>query len=125
MVPCDVMDDRRDSAGAWKVPCLVQQPPRTFCRAGRRRAGLNDGVTWCRSSGGQQPGRALPSPMVSRYGSAVLQDLAVAVADAAADAYLAEAGVSRQGRQLLAMPLALLPASCSHCMLTRIRALMS
>ena len=34
-------------------------------------------------------------PMVLRCGAAVLQDMAVAVADAAADAYLAEAGVSK------------------------------
>ena len=85
---------------------------------------LSDDVTWCRSSGGQQPSSAQPAPMVLRCGGAVLQDLAVAVADAAADAYLAEAGVSRQGRQLLAMPLVLLPASYLHCMLTKTLALM-
>ena len=56
--------------------------------------------------------------MVLRCGGAVLQDMAVAVADAAADAYLAEAGVSRQGRQLNAMPPARLPACCACCMLT-------
>ena len=54
--------------------------------------------------------------MVLRCGGAVLQDLAVAVADAAADAYLAEAGVSRQGRQLRATQSALVPASSAHCM---------
>lgn len=32
-----------------------------------------------------------------KCGAAVLQDLAVAVADSVADAYLAEAGVSREG----------------------------
>lgn len=37
-------------------------------------------------------------PMVLRCGAAVLQDLAVAVADAAADAYLADAGVSKGGK---------------------------
>ena len=39
-------------------------------------------------------------PMVLRCGAAVLQDMAVAVADATADAYLAEAGVSRAGEPL-------------------------
>ena len=76
-----------------------------------------DDVTYCRSSGGQQPGSGQPAPMVLRCGGAVLQDLAVAVADAAADAYLAEAGVSRQGRQLHAMQPAFLPASCTRRML--------
>ena len=33
--------------------------------------------------------------MVLRSGAAVLQDMAVTVADAAADAYLAEAGASK------------------------------
>ena len=56
--------------------------------------------------------------MVLRYGAAVLQDLTVAVADAAADAYLAEAGVSRQGGQLRGMPSALLPARSARRMLT-------
>ena len=38
--------------------------------------------------------------MVLRCGVGVLQDMVVAVADAAADAYLAEAGVSRAGESL-------------------------
>ena len=89
----------RHSCRAWELTRLVQQPAHAS-----HSAGLRDGITWCRSSGGQQPGSAPPAPMVLRCGGSVLQDLAVAVADAAADAYLAEAGVSRQGRQLLAMP---------------------
>jgi hypothetical protein len=37
------------------------------------------------------------TPKVLKCGAAVLQDLAVAVADSVADAYLAEAGVNRVG----------------------------
>ena len=81
-------------------------------------AGLHDGVPRCRSSGGRRLGSGQQAPMVLRCGAAVLQDLVVAVADAAADAYLAEAGVSRQGRQPPAIAPALLPASCARRMLT-------
>ena len=76
----------------------MQQLARISCSAG-----LCDGVASCRGSGSQQPGSRQPAPMVLQCGGAVLQDLAVVVADAAADAYLAEAGVSRQGRQLRAV----------------------
>ena len=50
--------------------------------------------------------------MVLRCGAAVLQDLAVAVADAAADAYLAEAGVIKGGKILLST-LAQGPKGCT------------
>lgn len=55
------------------------------------------GLTPCREGGQQAAGGFQLVPVVLRCGAAVLQDLAVAVADAAADAYLAEAGVSRDG----------------------------
>ena len=56
-----------------------------------------------RDSGREQAGAAKQMPMVLRCGAAVLQDMAVAVADAAADAYLAEAGVSKGGKSLCSL----------------------
>lgn len=55
----------------------------------------------CRGSTQGQPGAMQQTPMVLRCGAAVLQDMAVAVADAAADAYLAEAGVRKGGETAL------------------------